>query len=164
MSSCNCCSLTYIQIFQVACQVVWYFHLFRNFSQFVVIHTVKGFGIVNKAEIDVFLELTCFFDDPRAVGNLISCSSAFSELTQDWGNRLWEGTNRTLYAPGPRRKEHWPQKRLACECPGVSGRAMGQQWPAAGLGALSVAVHAWDLLKEVTITFITSTIVWPQVK
>jgi len=58
--------------------VVWYSHLFQNFSQFIVIHTVKGFGIVNKAELDVFLELSCFFDDPAYVGNLISGSSAFS--------------------------------------------------------------------------------------
>ena len=58
--------------------VVWYSHLFKNFPQFVVIHTVKGFGIVNKAEVDVFLELSCFFNDPTDVGNLISGSSAFS--------------------------------------------------------------------------------------
>ena len=57
--------------------MVWYSHLWKNFPQFVVIHTVKGFGIVNKAEIDVFLELFCFFDDPVNVGNLISVSSAF---------------------------------------------------------------------------------------
>ena len=58
--------------------MVWYSHLFQNFPQFIVIHTVKGFGIVNKADIDVFLELSCFFDDPTDVGNLISGSSAFS--------------------------------------------------------------------------------------
>ena len=60
--------------------MVWYSHFFQNFPQFIVIHTVKGFGIVNKAEIDVFLELSCFFDDPADVGNLISGSSAFSIL------------------------------------------------------------------------------------
>ena len=59
--------------------MVWYSHLFQNFPQFVVIHTVNGFGIVNKAEIDVFLELSCFFYDPRDVGNLISGSSVFSK-------------------------------------------------------------------------------------
>ena len=59
--------------------MVWYSHLFQNFPQFIVIHIVKGFGIVNKAEIDVFLELSCFFDDPVDVGNLISGSSAFSK-------------------------------------------------------------------------------------
>ena len=64
MSSSNCCFLICIQISQEAGQVVWYSHLFQNFPQFIVIHTVKGFGIVNKAEIDVFLELSCFFHDP----------------------------------------------------------------------------------------------------
>ena len=59
--------------------MVWYSHLFQNFQQFIVIHTVKGFGIVNKAEVDVFLELFCFFDDPANVGNLISGSLAFSK-------------------------------------------------------------------------------------
>ena len=59
--------------------MVWYSHLFQNFPQFIVIHTVKGFGIVNKAEIDVFLELSCYFHDPADVGNLISGSSAFSK-------------------------------------------------------------------------------------
>ena len=61
--------------------MVWYSHLFKNFPQFVVIHTVKGFGIVNKAEIDVFLELSCFFDDPADVGNLISGFSVFSKTS-----------------------------------------------------------------------------------
>ena len=61
--------------------MVWYSHLFQNFPQFVVIHSVKGFGIVNKAEIDVFLELFCFFDDPADVGNLTSGSSAFSKTS-----------------------------------------------------------------------------------
>ena len=79
MSGSNCCFLTCIQISQEAGQVVWYSHLFKDFPQFVVIHTVKGFGIVKKAEVDVFLELFCFFDDPTDVGNLISGSSAFSK-------------------------------------------------------------------------------------
>ena len=61
--------------------MVWYFHLFKNFPQFVVIHTVKGFGIVNKAEVDVFMELFCFYDDPGDVSNLISDSSAFSKTS-----------------------------------------------------------------------------------
>ena len=68
-----------IQISQEAGQGVWYYNLFQNFPQFIVIHTVKGFGIVNKAEIDVFMELSCFFDDPADLGNLISGSSAFSK-------------------------------------------------------------------------------------
>ena len=71
MSSSNCCFLTCIQVSQEAGQVVWYPYLLKNFPQFIVIHIVKGFGIVNKAEIDVFLELSCFFDDPADVGNLI---------------------------------------------------------------------------------------------
>ena len=70
MSGSNCCFLTYIQISQEAGQVVWYSHLFKNFPQFLVIHTVKGFGIVNEAEVDVFLELSCFLGDPVDVGIL----------------------------------------------------------------------------------------------
>ena len=79
MFSSNCCFLTCIQISQEAGQVVWYSHFFQNFPQFVVIDTVKGFGVVNKAEVDVFLELSCFFEDPVDVGNLTSGSFAFSE-------------------------------------------------------------------------------------
>ena len=71
--------MTCIQVSQEAGKVVWYSHLLKNFPQFVVIHTVKGFGIVNKAEVDVYLELFCFFDDPTDVGNLTSGSSAFSK-------------------------------------------------------------------------------------
>ena len=81
MSSSNCCFLTCVQISQEAGQVVWYSHLFQNFPQLIVIHSVKGFGIVNKAEIDVFLELSCFFHDPVDVDNLISGSSAFSKTS-----------------------------------------------------------------------------------
>ena len=81
MSSSNCCFLTCIQVSQEAGRVVWYSYLFQNFPQFIVIHTVKGFGIVNKAEIDVFLKFSCFFDDPADVGNLISGSSAFSKTS-----------------------------------------------------------------------------------
>ena len=62
--------------------MVWYSHLFQNFPQIFVVHTVKGFGIVNKAEVDIFLELSCFPDDPDDVGNLISGSSAFSKVDQ----------------------------------------------------------------------------------
>ena len=68
MSSSNCCFLTCIQVCQEAGQVVWYSYLLQNFPQFIVMHTVKGFGIVNKAEIDVSLDLSCFFDDPADVG------------------------------------------------------------------------------------------------
>ena len=85
ISGSNCCFLTCIQISQETGslpdyrQVVWYSHLFKNFPQFVVIHTVKGFGTVNKAEVDVFLQLSCFFYDPKDVGKLIFDSSAFSK-------------------------------------------------------------------------------------
>ena len=88
MSSSNCCFLTCIQISQEADQVVWDSHLFQNFPQLIGIHTVKAFGIVNKAEIDVFLELPCFFYDPADVGNLISGSSAFSKTSLNI-RKLW---------------------------------------------------------------------------
>ena len=81
LSGSDCCFLTCIQISQEAGQVVWYSYLLKNFPQFIVIHTVKGFGIVNKAEVDVFLELSYFFDDATDVGNLISGSSAFSKTS-----------------------------------------------------------------------------------
>ena len=98
MSSSNCCFLTCIQISQEASQVVWYSHLFQNSPQFIVIHTVKGFGIVNKAEIYVLLELSCFFDDSVDVGNLISGSSAFSKTSLNiWRfTYYWSLTWRTL--------------------------------------------------------------------
>ena len=81
MSSSNCYFLTCIQVFQEAGEVVWYSCLFKNFPQFVVIHRVKGFSVVNKAEIDVFLEFSCFFYDPTCVGILIFDSSAFSKFS-----------------------------------------------------------------------------------
>ena len=102
MSNSNCCFLTCIQISQEAGQVVWYFHLFQNFPQFIVIHTVKGFGIVNKAEIDVLLELFCFFDDPKDVDNLISDSSAFSKSSLD----IWKFMFHVLLKPGLENFEH----------------------------------------------------------
>ena len=81
MSSFKCCFLTYIQTSQEAGQVVWYSHLFQNYLQFIVIHKVKGFGTVNKAGIDVFLEFSSFINDPADAGNLISGSSAFSKYS-----------------------------------------------------------------------------------
>ena len=93
MLSSNCCFLTCIQISQEAGQVVWYSHLFQNFPQFIVIHTVKGFGIVNKAEIDVF---SCFFDDRVDAGNLISDSSAFSKTSLN----IWKFTIHILLKSG----------------------------------------------------------------
>ena len=80
----------------------WYSHLFKNFPQFIVIHTVKGFGIVNKAEIDVFLELSSFFHDPADVGNLISGSSAFSKTSLN----IWKFTVHVLLKPGLENFEH----------------------------------------------------------
>ena len=85
MSSSNCCFLTSIQVSQETGQVVWYSHLFQNFPQFIVIHIVKGFGIVNKAEIDVFLELSCFFDDPsNSLSWWPSVSTVDSYVTWTW--------------------------------------------------------------------------------
>ena len=103
MSHSNCCYLKCIQISQEAGQVVWYSHLFQNFPQLIVIHTVKGFSIVNKAEIDVFLELSCFFHDPADVGNLISGSSAFSKTSLN----NWEFTVHILLTPGLENFEHY---------------------------------------------------------
>ena len=94
LSSSSCFFLTCIQVSQEAGQVVWYSHLFQNFPQFIVIHTVKVFGIVNKA--DVFLKLSCFFDDSMDVGNLISGSSAFSKTNLN----IWEFTVHILLKPG----------------------------------------------------------------
>ena len=76
--------------------MVWYCHLFQNFLQFVVIHRVKGFGVVNKAKVDIFLELFCFFDDPVDVGSLISGSSAFSKTSLN----IWRFTVHVLLKPG----------------------------------------------------------------
>ena len=83
--------------------MVSYSHLLENFLQFVVIHTVKGFGIVNKAEVDVFLELSCFFYDPTKVGNLISGSSAFSKTSLN----IWKFTVHVLLKPGLENLEHY---------------------------------------------------------
>ena len=103
MSSSNYCFLTCIQISQEAGQVVWYSHLFQNFPQFIVIHTVKRFGIVNKAEIDIFLELSCFFDDLSDVGNLISGSSALSKTSLN----IWKFSVHVLLEPGLENFEHY---------------------------------------------------------
>ena len=95
MSWSNSCFLTCIQISQEAGQVVWYSHLFKNVPQFVVIHIVKGFDVVNKVEVDVFLEQSCFFNDPTDVGNLISGSSAFSKSSLN----IWKFTVQVLLKP-----------------------------------------------------------------
>jgi len=110
MSSSNCCFLTWIS--QEAVQVVWYSQLFKNFPQFVVIHTVKGFGIVSKVEVDVFLELSCFFNDPIRVGNLISGSSAFSKSSLN----IWRFTVLLLLKPGLENFEHYFTSVCCCCC------------------------------------------------
>ena len=83
--------------------MVWYSHFLKNFPQFVVIHTVKGFVIVNKAEVDVFLELFCFFDDLMDAGNLISDSSCFSKSSLN----IWKFTIHVLLKPGLENFEHY---------------------------------------------------------
>ena len=103
MSNSNCCFLTCVQVSQEAGQVVCYSYLFQNFLQFIVIHTVKRFGIVNKAEIDVFLELSCFFDDLADVGNLISSSSAFLKTSLN----IRKFTVHILLKPGLENFEHY---------------------------------------------------------
>ena len=80
MFSSDCCFLTHIQVSQNTGKVVWYSYLLKNFPQFFVIHTVKGFSVVNEAEVNIFLELPCFVYEPVDVGNLITNSSAFSKL------------------------------------------------------------------------------------
>ena len=92
-----------MQVSQEAGMVVWHSHIFKNFSQFVVIHTVKGFGIVNKAEVGVFLELSCFFNDPEDVGNLISGSSAFSKSSLN----IWKFSIHILLKPCLENFEHY---------------------------------------------------------
>ena len=103
MSSFNCCFLTCIQISQESGQVVWYSHFFQNFPHFIVIHTVKDFGIVNKAEIDVFLELSYFSNDLADVGNLISGSSAFSKTCLN----IWKFMVLVSLKPGLENFEHY---------------------------------------------------------
>ena len=95
MSGSNCCFLTCIQVSQETGKVVWYSHLFKNFPQFAVIHIVKGFSIVNEAEVDVFLEFPCFLYDPVIVGNLISGSSAFSKSSLN----IWKFSVHILLKP-----------------------------------------------------------------
>ena len=113
MSGSNCCFLICILISQETGQVVWYSHLFHNFPQCVVIHTVKDFGIVNEAEIEVFLELSCFFRDPADVGNLIFGSSAFSKTSFN----IWKFMIYVLLKPGLENFEHcFASVRDECNC------------------------------------------------
>ena len=103
MSSSNFCFLIHIQVFQKTGKVVWYSHLLKNFPKFVVIHTVKDFGVVNKAEVDVFLEFSFFFNDPKDVGNLISDSSAFSKSSLN----IWKFSVHVLLKPCLENFEHY---------------------------------------------------------
>ena len=154
MSSSNCCFLTCIQISQEAGQVVWYSHLFQNFPQLAVSHTVKGFGIVNKAEVDVFLELSCFFNDPTIVGNLISGSSAFSKSSL----YIWKFIVHLLLKPVLKNFEHcfasvWDE----CNCVVIWAffgmgmktdlfQSCGHCWFSQFAGILSVALSQPHLL------------------
>ena len=103
MTGSSGCFLTCIQISQEAGKVVWYSHLSKNFSQFVVIHTVEGFRLVNEAEVDIFLELVFFFNDPMDIGNLISVSSAFSKSSLN----ISKFTVHILLKPGLENFEHY---------------------------------------------------------
>ena len=112
MSSSNYCFLTYIQVSQKIGKVVWYSHLFKNFPVFVVIHTVKGFSIINE-EVDVFLKFPCFLHDPMDVGNLISGSSAFSKSS--W--YTWKFSVHILLKPTLKDFEHYPANMWnECNC------------------------------------------------
>ena len=103
MSGSKYCFLTSMQVSQEANQVVWYSQLLKNFPQFVVIHTAKGFGIVIRAEIDVFLEFSCFFDDPTDVSNLICGSSVFSKTSLN----IWKFSVQALLKPCLENIEHY---------------------------------------------------------
>ena len=103
MSSPKCCFLTCKQVSQEVGKVVWYSRLFKNFPQFVVIHIVRGFSIVNEVEVDVFLEFSCFFYDPKDVGNLFSGSSAFSKSSLN----IWKYLVHVLLKPGLENFEHY---------------------------------------------------------
>ena len=126
ISSSNCCLLTCIQVSQEAGQIIWYSHLLQNFPQFIVIHIVKGFGIVNKAEIDVFLKLSCLFDDPADIDNLISVSSAFPKTSLN----IWKFMAHILLKPGMENFEHY----------------LNSMWDELQLcGSLSILLHCLSL-------------------
>ena len=127
MSCSNCCFLTCIQVSQEVSEVASHSHLFQNFPQFIVIHTVKG--IVNKAEVDVFLELSCFFYDPTNVGNLISGSSAFSKSSLN----IWKFTVHVLLKPGLENFEHyftsmWDECNCAVVWAFFGSLSLGLEW------------------------------------
>ena len=152
MSSSNYCFLTCIQISQEADQVVWYSHLFHNFLQFIVIHTVKGFGIV-------FLELSCFFNDPADVGNLISGSSAFffffeSSAFFKTSLSIWKFTAHVLLKPGLENFEHYFTRVWdECNCAVV--------WAFFGIAFLSVLPsHKYSDVKLLNCMIVIFLIFW----
>ena len=126
MSNSNCCFLNCIQISQEAGKVVWYSHLFKKFPQFVVIRTVKGFSVVNEAEVDVFLEFSCFFDDPVDVSNLISGSSTFSKSSLN----IWKFSVHMLLKPSLENFENYFAIMWNDTPVFLSGKSHGQrsQW------------------------------------
>ena len=124
-SGSNCCFLTCKQISQEAGEVVWYSHLFKNVPQFVVMHTVKGFGVVNEAEVDVLLEFPCFLCDPVDVGNLTSGSSDFSKSSLS----IWKFMVHILLKPGLENFEYY----FACEMSAVV-RFLNILWHCLSLG------------------------------
>ena len=102
MSTSNCCFLTCIQVSQEAGQVVWYSYVLKNFPQFIVIHTVKGFSVVDETEVDVYLKFPSYLYDPANVGNLISGSSAFSKASLD----IWKFSVHIMLKPSMQNCEH----------------------------------------------------------
>ena len=154
MSSSNCCFLTSIRISQEAGQVAWYSHLFQNFHS-LLWSTVKGFGIVNKTEVDVFLELSCFFNDPKDVGNLISGSSAFSKHSLN----IWKFVVHVLLKPGLENLlawvvsaiVQWFEHSLASPVFGIGMKtdlfqSCGNCWVSKFAGILSAALSQQHLL------------------
>ena len=155
MSGSNCCFLTCIQVSQEAGQVVWYSYLLHNFPQFIVIHRVKGFSIVNKAEIDVFLKLSCFSSDSADVGNLISGSSAFSKTSLN----IWKFTVHVLLKTGLENFKHyftslWDE----CNCAVV--------WPFFGIAFLRDWNENWPfpvLWPLLSFPYLTISMSWIQI-
>ena len=154
MSGPNCCFLTYVQISQESGQGVWYSHLFQNFPQFIVMHTVRGFGIVNKAEIDVSLELSCFFYDPADVGNLISGSSAFSKTSLN----IWKFTIHVLPKPGLENFEHKLKKKKHLQnLASHSGeKPKSSQWPMRPK-TVCISIQGWQVPYSLHWTLYSST-------
>ena len=134
MYSSNCCFLTCIQISHEAGKVIRCSHILKNCPQFVVIHTVIGFDVVNKAEVDVFLEFSCFFDDTTDVGNLISRSSAFSKSSLN----IWKFSVHVLLKPALENSEHY----------------LASMWDECNLcGSLIILWHCLSLRMEWKLTF-----------